>query len=347
MRAIAYDRFNGPIDVRELPDPEPAEGEVIVRVRAAGLCRSDWHGWRGHDPDIRSFPHVPGHELAGEVEALGPGVARWRPGERVTVPFVAGCGRCATCADGDPQVCPHQAQPGFTHWGAFAERVRIRYAEFNLVRLPDALDFATAAALGCRFTTAWRAVVVQGRARAGEWVAVHGCGGVGLSAVMIARSLGCRVVALDVQPAALELAATLGAEVGLDVREGDVAARIVEATSGGAHLSVDALGNAGILRTSLERLRRRGRHVQVGLLVGTERSPSVPMARVVSHELEILGSHGMQAAHFPALLERIEQGRLDPARLVTRRVTLEEAALELPRLDSAREAGISVIDRFA
>ena len=346
MRAIAYDRFNGLIDVRELPDPEPAEGDVIVRVRAAGLCRSDWHGWRGHDPDIRSFPHVPGHELAGEVEALGPGGARWRPGERVTVPFVAGCGRCATCADGDPQVCPHQAQPGFTHWGAFAERVRIRYADFNLVRLPDALDFVTAAALGCRFTTAWRAVEAQGRARAGEWVAVHGCGGVGLSAVMIARSLGCRVVAVDIHPAALELAASLGAEVGLDARDGDLPARIIEATSGGAHLSVDALGNAEILHDSIESLRRRGRHVQVGLLVGNESSPPVPMARVVARELEILGSHGLQAARFPALFERIEQGRLDPARLITRRMTLDEAAAELPHLDTAAAAGIGVIDRF-
>lgn len=211
MRAIAYDRFNGPIAVRELPDPEPEAGDVVVRVRAAGLCRSDWHGWRGHDADIKTFPHVPGHELAGEVERLGAGVERFRVGDRVTVPFVAGCGRCPTCAGGDPQVCPNQAQPGFTHWGAFAERVRIRYADFNLVRLPAALDFASAAALGCRFTTAYRAVVAQGRARAGEWVAVHGCGGVGLSAIMIARSLGCRVVAVDVAPAALELAERFGA----------------------------------------------------------------------------------------------------------------------------------------
>ena len=346
MRAIAYDRFNGPIAVRELPDPEPEAGDVIVRVRAAGLCRSDWHGWRGHDADIKAFPHVPGHELAGEVEALGAGVARFRVGERVTVPFVAGCGRCGTCAGGDPQVCPHQAQPGFTHWGAFAERVRIRYADFNLVRLPASLDFAAAAALGCRFTTAYRAVVAQGRARAGEWVAVHGSGGVGLSAIMIARSLGCRVVAVDVAPAALGLAERLGAELAIDARAGDVAERIAEATSGGAQLSIDALGSAAVLDASIRCLRRRGRHVQVGLLVGEESRASVPMARVVAWELEILGSHGMQAALFPPLFDLIAGGRLDPASLITRRVSLEEAAAALPGLDRSGGSGIAVIDRF-
>jgi alcohol dehydrogenase len=346
MRAIAYDRCGGPIAVRELPDPEPEAGEVVVRVRAAGLCRSDWHGWRGHDPDIRSFPHVPGHELAGEVESLGAGVERFRAGERVTVPFVAGCGRCETCAGGDPQVCPHQAQPGFTHWGAFAERVRIRYADFNLVRLPAALDFAAAAALGCRFTTAYRAVVAQGRAKSGEWVAVHGCGGVGLSAIMIARSLGCRVVAIDVAPAALELARRLGAEHALDARAGEVPARVVEVTAGGAHVSLDALGNAAVLESSVLGLRRRGRHVQVGLLVGEESRARVPMARVVAWELELLGSHGMQAALFPPLFDLIAQGRLDPASLITRRVTLDEAAAALAGLDRSGAGGIAVIDRF-
>ena len=346
MRAIAYDRFGGPIEVRELPDPEPEVGDVVVRVRAAGLCRSDWHGWRGHDPDIRDFPHVPGHELAGEVAAVGSGVGHWKPGDRVTVPFVAGCGACETCGGGDPQVCPNQAQPGFTHWGAFAELVRIRYADFNLVRVPRWLDFGVAAALGCRFTTAYRAVVAQGRATAGEWVAVHGCGGVGLSAIMIARSLGCRVAAVDVNPEALELAAGLGAEVCLNAREGDLVARVVEATGGGAQLSVDALGSAEILRTSVSSLRRRGRHVQVGLLVGDESSSEVPMARVVARELEVLGSHGMQAALFPPLFDLIEQGRLDPATLITRRVTLDEAARLLPEIHGNAGSGIGVIDRF-
>jgi len=347
MQAVAFESFGGPLAVRELPDPEPGEGEVIVRVRAAGICRSDWHGWMGHDPDIRTFPHVPGHELAGEVAELGPGVVGSRVGDRVTVPFVAGCGRCEPCRAGNQQVCHDQSQPGFTHWGAFAELVRIRYADGNLVALPEDVDFVTAASLGCRFTTAYRAVVAQGRAAAGEWVAVHGCGGVGLSAVMIARSLGARVVAVDVNPEALALATSLGAAAAIRADESpDLVAELVEVTGGGPHLSIDALGKAEILHRSVSSLRTRGRHVQVGLLVEDERDSRVPMARVVAQELEVLGSHGMQAALFPPLFDLMRAGELDPRRLVTRTCTLEEGAVHLAAMDRERHAGVTVIDRL-
>ena len=347
VQAVAFDSFGGPLEVRELPDPEPREGDVLVRVRAAGLCRSDWHGWMGHDPDIRSFPHVPGHELAGEVAELGGGVAGFRVGDRVTVPFVAGCGRCEPCRSGNQQVCDDQSQPGFTHWGAFAELVRIRYADGNLVALPDDVDYVTAASLGCRFTTAYRAVVTQGRAAAGEWVAVHGCGGVGLSAVMVARSLGARVVAVDVNPGALALATSLGAQAAIRADgSDDLVAELVDATGGGPHLSIDALGSAGILHRSVSSLRTRGRHVQVGLLVEDERDSAVPMARVVARELEVLGSHGMQARHFPPLFDLMRSGELEPGRLVTRTCTLEEGAVHLAALGREGHAGVTVIDRF-
>jgi alcohol dehydrogenase len=346
MRAAAFDSFCGPITVRDLPDPEPEHGDAIVRVHATGLCRSDWHGWQGHDPDISNMPHVPGHELAGEVAAVGGGVTRWKVGDRVTVPFVAGCGRCEPCRAGNQQVCDAQSQPGFTHWGSFAELVRIRYAEDNLVTLPPELDYVTAAALGCRFTTAYRAVVAQGRVKADEWVAVHGCGGVGLSAVMIARSLGARVLAVDVNPAALELATSLGAEATVDGGAGNVAAAVVDATAGGAHLSVDALGHPAILWNSVSSLRKLGRHVQVGLLLGGEAPAPVPMDLVVARELEVIGSHGMQARLFPGLFELILAGQLDPARLVTRTCTLAEGAAALAALEESTNAGITVIDRL-
>ncbi|MGP4012786.1 alcohol dehydrogenase catalytic domain-containing protein, partial [Streptomyces sp. 4N124] len=198
MRAVMFERYGQPAEVRnDAPDPTPAPHGVLVRVEATGLCRSDWHGWQGHDEDI-TLPHVPGHELAGVVEAVGDRVTAWRPGDRVTVPFVCACGTCASCAAGDQQVCERQTQPGFTHWGSFAEYVALDHADVNLVAVPDGMSFATAASLGCRFATAFRAVVQQGRVAAGEWVAVHGCGGVGLSAVMIAAASGARVIAVDV-----------------------------------------------------------------------------------------------------------------------------------------------------
>ncbi|MEU4666324.1 alcohol dehydrogenase catalytic domain-containing protein, partial [Micromonospora chalcea] len=244
MRAVVFERFGVRPEVCRVDDPAPAPDGVVVRIGATGLCRSDWHGWQGHDPDIR-LPHVPGHEFAGVVVAAGADVRGWRPGDRVTAPFVCACGRCPSCLAGDQQVCERQTQPGFTGWGSFAELVAVRHADVNLVRLPDELDEAAAAALGCRFATAFRAVIAQGRVAAGEWVAVHGCGGVGLSAVMIAAASGARVVAVDVSPGALELARRSGAAVCVDASTlggpAEVAAAIRDATGGGAHLSLDAL----------------------------------------------------------------------------------------------------------
>ncbi|MFD9260660.1 alcohol dehydrogenase catalytic domain-containing protein, partial [Streptomyces sp. NPDC059538] len=195
MRAVVFERYGERAEVKDVAEPAPPAGGVVVRVEATGLCRSDWHGWMGHDPDI-VLPHVPGHELAGVVEAVGAGVRNWRVGDRVTTPFVCACGSCADCAAGHHQVCARQTQPGFTHWGSFAEYVALDHADVNLVAVPEELSYATAAGLGCRFATAFRAVVAQGRVAAGEWVSVYGCGGVGLSAVMIAAAAGARVVAV-------------------------------------------------------------------------------------------------------------------------------------------------------
>ncbi len=241
MRAVVFREFGGTVAVEDVPEPACDPDGVLIRVEATGLCRSDWHGWMGHDDTIR-LPHVPGHELAGTVEAVGRDVRRWHAGDRVTVPFVCACGHCTSCLAGDEQVCDDQRQPGFTDWGSFAEVVAIARADRNLVRLPDALGAVVAASLGCRFATAYRAVLAQGQLRAGEWVAVHGCGGVGLSAVMIAVAEGARVVAIDTSSEALAAARALGAEVLLDGSLRDLPGAIVEVTDGGAHLSIDALG---------------------------------------------------------------------------------------------------------
>src|SRR3954464_6070479 len=249
MRALYFEAFGGPLTVRDLPAPDPAPDGVVVEVAASGICRSDWHGWEGHDPDA-VLPHVPGHELAGTVAAVGAEVRRWSVGDRVTVPFVNACGRCAQCAAGEHQVCARQTQPGFTHWGSLAEYVALDAADVTLVAVPDELALATAAALGCRYATAFRAVVQVAQVRAGEWVAVHGCGGVGLSAVQIAAAAGARVVAVDVNPGALEPAPGLGAERVLDGTD-DVPDRAADLTGGGAHVSLDALGSAATCANSV------------------------------------------------------------------------------------------------
>ncbi|MFI1413648.1 zinc-dependent alcohol dehydrogenase family protein [Streptomyces sp. NPDC020707] len=341
MRAVVFERFGEAAEVREVPDPAPAPHGVVVRVGATGLCRSDWHGWQGHDPGIE-LPHVPGHELAGTVEAVGALVTRHRPGDRVTVPFVCACGSCASCAAGDQQVCERQTQPGFTHWGSFAEYVALDHADVNLVAVPEELSFGTAASLGCRFATAFRAVVAQGRVAPGEWVAVHGCGGVGLSAVMIAAAAGARVVAVDLSPQALELARRFGAVHGVDAsRTDDTGAAVRDLTGGGAQLSLDALGSPVTCAASVASLRRRGRHVQVGLL---PEDPKVPMSRVIGLELELLGSHGMPAHAYPPMLESVRAGLLRPDLLVTSTISLEAAPAALAAMGEAPGAGVTVIE---
>ena len=335
MRAVVYEAFGQLPAVRTLPDPVPAPHGAVVRVQASGLCRSDWHGWMGHDDDVQTFPHVPGHELAGVVEAVGADVRHWRPGDRVTVPFVCACGTCEQCATGNHQVCDRQIQPGFGSWGSFAELTAINWADVNLVRLPEAMDFEAAASLGCRFATAYRAVLQVGRLQAGEWVAVHGCGGVGLSAVMIAAAAGARVVAVDVSDDALALARRHGAELALQAG-GDVR----EATHGGAHVSIDAIGSESACAASVAGLRKRGRHVQVGLLPD---QPRVPMHLVIARELEILGSHGMAAHAYPEMLRLVATGRLRPGDLVTERIGLDDVPGALTGMSDGSPRGVTVV----
>ena len=346
MKAAVYHEFQGPVDVTDLADPRPDDTGAVLEVRATGVCRSDWHGWMGHDRDI-SLPHVPGHEISGVVAAVGKGVKNWRPGDRVTVPFVCGCGHCAQCESGNEQVCDNQSQPGFTHWGSYAQYVAIRHADVNLVRLPEALDFVTAASLGCRFATSFRGIVAQGRVRPDEWVAVHGCGGVGLSAVMIAIAHGAQVIAVDISAAALEVARALGAHAGIQAQRGtDVVAEIREISDGGVHVSMDALGSTETCINSIACLRKRGRHVQVGLLAGDSYRPAIPMELVIANELEVIGSHGMQAHCYADMLGLIMNGRMNPATLVGQTLDLRQAASALGNPEPLRVAGISVIDRF-
>jgi len=342
MRAVVMDAVGEAVEVRQVDDPVAPDGGVVVEVRATGLCRSDWHAWAGHD-DI-AVPHVPGHELAGVIVETGADVERFAVGDRVTVPFVCGCGRCPWCRAGDAQVCPDQQQPGFTHWGSFAERVALHAADTNLVRIPDDVSFAAAASLGCRFATAFRALTGRARVRSGEWVVVVGAGGVGLSAVMIARALGAHVVAVDRHRAALDAASALGADAVVVADGADVPARVHEHTGGGAHVSVDAVGSEQTSADAVLSLRRRGRHVQVGLLPSESGLSGMPMARVIAWELDVLGSHGMAAADYPAMLDLIAAGRLRPQDLIERTISLEDAAALLPAFDRATPAGMTMID---
>jgi alcohol dehydrogenase len=346
LKAVIYEDFGTPPEISTVPDPAPDDDGVIIKVEASGICRSDWHGWQGHDPDITSLPHIPGHELAGIVEATGSNVGKWQKGDRVTVPFVAGCGNCPECKSGNHHICDNQYQPGFSGWGSFAEFVAIKYADTNLVRLPDDLDFVTAAGLGCRFATSFRAVTVQADISAGEWIAVHGCGGVGLSAVMIAQAIGAKVIAVDINKQKLDLARSIGAAHVIDANKEDVVNSIHEITERGAHASIDALGSRITCENSILSLRKRGRHVQVGLLAGKDHMPSLPMHNVIANELEIAGSHGMQAYKYRDMFKMISDGRLNPGILINKIISLDEAPEELVKMGDFQSGGITVINKF-
>lgn len=346
MKAVYYEEFQGKVEVRNVPNPKVSSGSVVLKVEATGLCRSDWHGWIGHDPDI-VLPHVPGHELAGTVVEIGSHIQNFKPGDRVTVPFVSGCGHCDECRSGNQQVCDHQFQPGFTAWGSFAEFVEIKYADSNLVHLPDEIDFVTAASLGCRFITSFRAVVDQGKASAGQWLAVHGCGGVGLSAINIAAGLGAQVLAVDIDDEKLQLAKEMGATEVINARRiKDIPAEIRRLSGRGAHISIDALGSQETCFNSVSCLRKRGKHIQVGLMTGDHQHPKVPMDRVVAHELEIIGSHGMQAFRYDAVFEMIKSGKVQPQKMLGCTISLEEAPEALVNLDKFENLGVTVINRF-
>jgi len=339
VRAVLFDEFGAQPRLTEVPEPACPPRGAVIRVRATGLCRSDWHAWMGHD-DTVSLPHVPGHEFAGEIAALGSEVSEesgWKVGDRVTAPFICACGRCDECRSGNEQVCDHQSQPGFTHWGSFAELVAIDEAELNLIRLPESLGFVEAASLGCRFATAYRAIVSRSRLAPGEQIAVHGCGGVGLSAIMIAVAAGVKVYGVDVADAALAAAESLGA---VPIQGGDgAAARIVEASGGGVDVSVDAFGSSETSFASVQSLKKRGRHVQIGLMVGDSALAAMPMDAVIAGELELLGSHGMAAHEYPSMLGAVASGDFRPIELVGRRITLDEVPAALAAMGTAGASG--------
>jgi len=346
MRAMQLDQWRAPLQAVDLPTPDAPAGGVTLRLLACGVCRSDWHVWTGADPDV-TLPHIPGHEYCGEVIALGQGVTRWRKGDRVIAPFILACGQCPACARGQQTTCARQILPGFTAQGAFAEMIAVPFADTNLTALPDGMDPALAAALGCRVTTAWQALTGRAAVQAGEWVAVFGTGGVGLSAALLARGLGARVIAVDTVPEKLAHALALGVDHVVDARTGDTAARIHAITDGGADVAIEALGIAATTVPALHCLAKLGRMVQVGMPAGDHATMALPMDRVYSGQLAIFGTRGMAAWRYPALLDFIQAGHVDLTPLIARRIPLGKVSDELAAFDHPAPPGVAVITDFS
>ncbi|MGB3313268.1 MAG: zinc-dependent alcohol dehydrogenase family protein [Albidovulum sp.] len=346
MRAAVLTQYRAPLDLRDLPDPDCPEDGVVLRVLACGICRSDWHSWTGADPDV-SLPHIPGHEYCGVVEAAGASVTCWKPGDRVIAPFILACGQCPACAAGNQTTCPKQAIPGFTHPGAFAERIAVPRADHNLTALPASMDPALAAALGCRVTTAWHALTGRAALQPGEWLAVFGSGGVGLSALLLAKAIGARVVMVDVVAEKLAHASAHGADATVNAAEGDAAAAVRSLTGGGAHVAIEALGIEETTVSAMKSLRKLGRMVQIGMPAGKHARMTLPMDVLYSGQLALYGTRGMPAWRYPSLLSMIEAGQVDLTPLIARRVPLSAASDELAAFDGPTPPGVAVITDFS
>ena len=366
MEAAVYRAFGGPIRIETIPIPVCPDDGVLLRVKAVGVCRSDWHGWKGHDDDIiqHGLPFVPGHEVCGIITEIGKHITqnnakKFRIGDRVAVPFILSCGTCRYCQDyHQSTVCTAQKQPGFTQYGGFAEYLAVPRAERNLAMLPSNVSFPQAAALGCRFTTAYRAVLQQGRlSRDDTSIAIFGCGGLGLSCIMWAVTVKCPVIiAVDVSDPALHKAQQLGATHIINTRNMDTTTlrRCVEeiVQNDGVDVSVEASGFIAACENAIHCTRRGGRMVQVGLLSSSssggphQQHPIIPMNMIAGKEIEVIGSHGFSATDLPILLDMVSRNVIDPALLIEREVTLKEGAKAIEDMDHSSPLGIIMVTKF-
>ena len=351
MRAAVMDGYRVPLVVREMPDPTIEPHGALVRVEANGICRSDWHTWVGDwmwigAGDIK-MPMVLGHEFCGVVEEVGPRVIRFKKGDRVIVPFSQGEGSCEQCLSGNHHICDQQPSPGWSYWGGYGRLSAVPYADINLVRMPDEMDFVEAASLGCRFMTSFHGLADRVQVQAGEWVAVHGCGGIGLSAVHIATALGANVIAVDIDQKKLDFAKKLGAVATVNASNQDPTEAVKDITKGGAHVSLDALGIAATCRNAVRSLRKRGRHLQIGMTGAAEKGEiSLPIDHIIGSEISLYGSQGMAPRRYDSMLKMIETRKLKPKSLVTGTVPLEEAGKVLASMDTFATLGVVVINRY-
>ncbi|WP_054635869.1 zinc-dependent alcohol dehydrogenase family protein [Thalassobacillus sp. C254] len=350
MKAAVMEQLKSPLVVRQVKDPDWDATGAIVKIEANGICRSDWHGWMGDlswvDVNLE-LPWVLGHEFTGVVEEVGKDVKNFKKGDRVIVPFSQGDGTCEQCLSGHHNICDNLEMPGFSYWGGFAEYTSIPNADLNMVHLPDSVGFEEGASVGCRFMTSFHAVTHQAKVKAGEWVAVYGVGGVGLAATHIANAAGANVISVDISDEKLALAKSVGAAITINSRKTTPWEAIHEITKGGAHVSIDALGIAETITNSVLSLRKRGRHVQIGLTTSEEKGiVPLPTDLITMKELQFIGSFGMQAPHYPSMLEMIAQEKLNPGKMVTRHVSIDEVSDVINGMGTYNTVGVTVLNKW-
>ena len=350
MKAAVLEAIRKPLVVKNVPDPQLPPDGAILRTEAEGVCRSDWHVWTGDWSWVGLTPSLPvvmGHEFCGVIEEVGKEVHNFQRGDRVLVPFSQGEGACEYCRTGNSHVCVSPQLPGLSYWGGYGRLVGVPKADFNLVRMPDAVTFLEGASMGCRFMTSYHGVVDRAQVRPGEWVAVHGCGGVGLSAIHIAAAIGASVIAVDLDDRKLELAKKVGAAHVINGKKSDPVQAIAELTGGGAHVAVDALGIATTCRNAILSLRKQGRSLQIGLTTQSEKGDvALPIDRMVVMELQLIATLGMPVSRYASMLQMVEAKKLQPAAMVTETVPLAVASRVLEEMTTFQNVGMSIINEY-
>lgn len=343
MRAAVLREYNEDLSIEDVADPECPKDGVVLKVHACGICRSDWHGWTGEHPRVKPG-QIGGHEYCGEVIEAGP-ASNWKVGDTLVAPFILACGSCPSCQSGHQNTCPNQRLPGFLEPGAFAEYVAVPL-DHNLARLPEQLSPTVAAGLGCRVTTSWHALTGRAALQPGEWLAVHGTGGIGLSAAILGKAMGAHVIVVDIVQEKLDHALSLGMDLAVNAADGGAAEKIKELTGGGAHVSVEALGIPATTNASIECLRPLGRHVQVGMPIGHTAHMDINMSAVYQGNLALYGTRGMPSWRYPSLLGLITSGSVDMSPLIAREVPLSQTGAELAMFNGPTPPGVAVITDF-
>ncbi|WP_259518777.1 zinc-dependent alcohol dehydrogenase family protein [Halanaeroarchaeum sp. HSR-CO] len=355
MRAVVFQGVGEPMTVEAVDRPDPGPDGVVVQTEACGVCRSDWHTWRGDWEWLgvqTQKGQILGHEPAGRVVEVGEDVTQFETGDLVTNPFNLSDGTCRHCRAGRSNICESAVPMGLVPFqqGAFAEYYPVPNADHNLVALPEGVDPVAVAGLGCRFATAFHGIVHRVDLTAGDWVAVHGCGGVGLSAIHVADALGGNVVAVDLNEENLEKARDLGADRTVQVPEvDDVAAAVRSETPDGrgVDIAVDALGIAETTRNSLASLDKGGQHLQIGLTTAEEGGTvSIPVDQMVADEVDFYGSYGMPTHEYEEIFQMMAEDKIDPGAVVTDRIALDDVPETIEKLDEFSTVGIPVVTDF-
>lgn len=307
MKAARLHKLDTAISIDDVVVPEPGPGEVLIEMRAAGLCGSDVHIYRGATP-LGRYPLTLGHENAGVVADVGDGVAEWKAGDRVCVNFLVTCGACRYCVRGRPSLCRRRTGIGVHHDGGFA--TYLKAPARNLVALPESVSYEAGALATDAIATPYHAITRRMRPGIGDAVVVYGLGGLGFHAVQLLKLSGARVIAVDINVESLERAAAVGADHVVDARAGDPVAAVGEFTDGlGADFALELVGHEETIDRAVASVRPGGRAVIVGH--GADAMVLMPPGRFVRSEIEVVGSYAFETPEIAEIVRIIASGLLD------------------------------------